>query len=140
MLLCEPVAPCRLVPVTPCPLRGVPGVEPGDVPELWEGCVLFPGEGTAFGATARLFMVPSVGPARLGDVAEGVPLELVPEEPEEPPLVCPITGEAAIKAITEMAKAVGVREFMKSPIRFEDELHVVCYVPFRISGIGNTTG
>jgi hypothetical protein len=86
-----------------------------------------------------LFTVPFVGPALLGDVAEGVPplrdgpvvpLELEPDDPDEPPLVCAIAADAARNAIIEMATAVGVREFMKSPIRFEDELRLAGYVPF----------
>ena len=85
----------------------------GRLPELCDGCGLLPGDGTAFGATARLFVVPFVGPARLGDVADGVPplldgpvvpLELDPEEPDVPPLVWATTGDAASKTINEQAK------------------------------------
>ena len=62
-------------------------------------------------------MVPFVGPARLGEVADGVPplldgpvvpLELEPpEEPEELPLVWARTGDVTNKAIIEAAKTAG---------------------------------
>ena len=74
------------------------------------------------GATARLFMVPFVGPARLGEVADGVPplldgpvvpLELVPpEEPEEPPLVCAISDGATASAKKTAEAATGMRKFI----------------------------
>ena len=69
-----------------------------------------------------MFMVPLFGPARLGDVAEGVaplrdgpvvPLELdPPEEPEEPPLVCAISGGATERAKTTADAATRKRRFM----------------------------
>ena len=69
-----------------------------------------------------MFIVPLVGPARLGDVAEGVaplldgpvvPLELDPlEEPVEPPLVCAISGGATERARKTADAATVMRKFM----------------------------
>ena len=94
--------------------------QPGAVPELCDGCVLLPGDGTAFGATGLLFKVPLVGPARLGDVADGVPplrdgpvVPLETEPPPElkvPPLVCAKVGAEASSATNEMPTTAGTGE------------------------------
>ena len=82
--------------------------------------MLLPGDGTALGATARLFMVPFVGPARLGDVADGllpprdgpvVPLEADPPPDDEvPPPVCATMGEVTNNARSDAVRMYGMRE------------------------------